>query len=113
MTLGETLRHEARIASLLVGHRELVVWKIGDGWEARVFGAREITPSSCSLVEVTREWLHGILEAHPDAVVISKDRGDLEALKDESLRSICTLIQRVHKNPGKYSLKAFLEGASS
>lgn len=113
MTLGETLRHQARISSLLIGKSELVVWKQEDGWDVRVFQTREITPTSWSLYEHTMVWLQDILEAHPDAVVISKDRGDLEALKDESMRSICKLIQRIHKTPGKYSLRAFLEGATA
>lgn len=113
MTLGETLRHQARISYLLIGKSELVVWKHGDGWDARAFQARKITPTSCSIYEITRVWLQDVLEAHPDAVIISKNRGDLEALKDESLRSICTLIQRIHKTPRKYSAKAFLESATS
>lgn len=113
MTLGEALRHQARISFLLIGKSELVVWKQGDGWDVRAFQAREITTTSCSLYEITRVWLQDILEAHPDAVILSKDRGDLEALKDESLRAICKLIQRIHKTPSKYSLRAFLEGATA
>ena len=113
MTLGETLRHQARISFLLLGKSELVVWKQGDSWDARAFQARNITRTSCSLYEITRVWLQDILEAHPDAVILSKNRGDLEALKDESLRSICTLIQRIHKKPGKNAVKAFLESSTS